>query len=396
MSRYFSSYSRIVSISSIVFINEDNEIYNKSCNFTITLRDVHVKPDMIDRGISKKVLTVGPEYDPPKGGIAKVLGSYSRIISPFRFVKTYRQGSNPLSQLLLLGWSWLKFSYLCMFGGVRIIHIHCCSNNSFWRKSLFVCTGKAFGKKVILHIHGGGFEQFAKVHQKAVSRIIRRADVIAALSSSWKEYFERTFSPKKVTVLPNIVEEPMKLTEKAESAVGIFLGNINEPKGIFDLLAAIASHKEELRGKFFLHICGKGEENRLMNIIAENGLGGIVCYDGWVAGERKASLMSMANIYILPSYAEGLPISILEAMTYGMAIISTPVGGIPEIVRQNENGILIAPGDTEALSNAILKLAEDKACRYDMGRRSIEIVQPYLPKNVERHLNILYSELSKI
>ena len=133
-----------------------------------------------------------------------------------------------------------------------------------------------------------------------------------------------------------------------------------------------------------------------MNIIAENGLGGIVCYDGWVAGERKASLMSMANIYILPSYAEGLPISILEAMTYGMAIISTPVGGIPEIVRQNENGILIAPGDTEALSNAILKLAEDKACRYDMGRRSIEIVQPYLPKNVERHLNILYSELSKI
>ncbi len=60
MSRYFSSYSRIVSISSIVFINEDNEIYNKSCNFTITLRDVHVKPDMIDRGISKKVLTVGP------------------------------------------------------------------------------------------------------------------------------------------------------------------------------------------------------------------------------------------------------------------------------------------------------------------------------------------------
>ena len=83
-------------------------------------------------------------------------------------------------------------------------------------------------------------------------------------------------------------------------------------------------------------------------------------------------------------------------MTYGMAIISTPVGGIPEIVRQNENGILIAPGDTEALSNAILKLAEDKACRYDMGRRSSEIVQPYLPKNVERHLNILYSELSKI
>ena len=197
-------------------------------------------------------------------------------------------------------------------------------------------------------------------------------------------------------MLPNIVEEPMKLTEKAESAVGIFLGNINEPKGIFDLLAAIASHKEELRGKFFLHIGGKGEENRLMNIIAENGLGDIVCYDGWVAGERKASLMSMANIYILPSYAEGLPISILEAMTYGMAIISTPVGGIPEIVRQNENGILIAPGDTEALSNAILKLAEDKACRYDMGRRSIEIVQPYLPKNVERHLNILYSELSKI
>lgn len=352
-------------------------------------------PIMIDERISRKVLTVGPEYDPPKGGLAKVIHSYSKLFPRFRFIMTYRPGSNPLSQLLRLGWDWLKFFNICIFGGIKIVHIHCCSNNSFWRKSIFVTTGRVFRKKIVLHIHGGGFDTFSRAHRKAVEHVLRKVDILITLSSYWKHFFEENFHPKKIIVVPNIVDEPLFMGTRSENAEGVFLGNLNEPKGIFDLLDVIAEYRDELKGKFTLHIGGNGEIERLMNIVKQNGLEDIVFYDGWVDGEKKARLMTEANIFILPSYVEGLPISILEAMTYGMAVVSTHVGGIPEIVHDGENGFLIAPGDKKALHDALIHLIDDGSLRSEMGQRSSKMVQLFLPANVELCLTEIYSELLK-
>ena len=89
--------------------------------------------------------------------------------------------------------------------------------------------------------------------------------------------------------------------------------------------------------------------DQLQHFILEHGLQDVVCYEGWVDLSRKSYLLNLCRLYILPSYIEGLPISILEAMSYGEAILSTPIGGIPEVVTP-DIGKLVSPGDVSALA----------------------------------------------
>ena len=131
----------------------------------------------------------------------------------------------------------------------------------------------------------------------------------------------------------------------------LFLGLLGKNKGIYDLLECIRDHKVEFQGKLKLYIGGNGEIEHVKQLIKEYGIADIVIFEGWVSGDKKIELLNKSDAYILPSYKEGLPISILEAMSYGMPIISTPVGGIPEIVSNGENGYLVEPGNKEDIYN---------------------------------------------
>lgn len=104
-------------------------------------------------------------------------------------------------------------------------------------------------------------------------------------------------------------------------------------------------------------------------------------------------MLNGADVYVLPSYKEGLPISILEAMSYSLPVISTRVGGIPEIIMNGKNGLLINPGDKEALYESIIKLKNSEELRIRMGEISKPIVQEHLPIYVESQLKQLYNSL---
>ena len=136
-------------------------------------------------------------------------------------------------------------------------------------------------------------------------------------------------------------------------------------------------------------------KTELQSIINECGLSKIVRFEGWVSGDKKVELLNNTDVFILPSYTEGLPISILEAMSYRLPVISTPVGGIPEVVRDGENGFLIKPGDKDALHNAIVRLANDEELREKMGNISYSKVQPHLPEIVAKELEDIYKKLVK-
>ena len=145
-----------------------------------------------------------------------------------------------------------------------------------------------------------------------------------------------------------------------------------------------------------LIIGGNGETDRLIKIIKDKKLDEIIRFAGWVNGEKKIEVLNKSHVFILPSYIEALPISILEAMSYNLPIISTRVGDIPDIVINNENGFLINPKDKDALKNAIsemLSVTPEK--RIKMGRRSFNLVQPYLSIHVEKDLEELYLSLLK-
>lgn len=103
--------------------------------------------------------------------------------------------------------------------------------------------------------------------------------------------------------------------------------------------------------------------------------------------------MNWADIYILPSYNEGLPIAILEAMSYTHPIISTPVGGIPEVVKDHQNGILVEPGNLEQIKEALLFFIKHPEVIESYGQKSYEIVQPYFPENVFLQLKKIYYDL---
>jgi len=115
---------------------------------------------------------------------------------------------------------------------------------------------------------------------------------------------------------------------------------------------------------------------------------------GWVSGDDKKKLLETGDIYALPSYNEGLPVSILEAMSWEIAVISTRVGGIPELVRDGTDGILINPGDVTALSQALMRLGKDKEFRQQLGRAARSQVETsYSRENVMPQLEAIYQSL---
>ena len=165
---------------------------------------------------------------------------------------------------------------------------------------------------------------------------------------------------------------------------------ITAQKGIYDLLDVIKEIRHDLKDKFCLHIGGNGETERLQKLIDENDLSDLVRFEGWVSGEKKKELLSLADAYILPSYIEGLPISILEAMSYGLPILSTPVGGIPEVVDET-NGILFTPGDKKEMADAIKSMVGNPQIGKSKGNASREKAVRYYPDNVASELIEIYN-----
>lgn len=348
---------------------------------------------MVSKESSKIVLTIGCNYQTTKGGISTVIGSYSKIFAPFNFVAT-TQTKTKISNLIYLIYSLIRFTSKCCFGTIGIIHIHTASNSSFWRKSIYINIAKLFGKKVVLHIHGGMFNQFYENNKEKVKKVLNKVDTIIALSKYWKNYFEETVGCKNVVIIPNIVENPNKIPNNKKNTIdAVFLGTINDNKGVFDILETVKRNREYFSQRITIHIGGIGEVERLKQFIDENDLSDIIKYEGWVDEKKKANLMSLCDIFLLPSYIEGLPISILEAMTYKMATISTNVGGIPEIIEDGINGFLIEPGNIKQLFDAIKSLVEDVNIRTTMGEESYRRVTPHLPENVAASLEKLYNNL---
>lgn len=359
--------------------------------------------ELLSSQISSKVLTVGPDYRNHRGGVGAVISLYSKYFAVFNFIPTYRVGSVFYKSYVFLI-SLLKLTgRLISDRNIRIVHIHGASKGSFYRKfMIFFISKYIFRKKIVYHIHGGGFSEFYKrsgFFSKWLIRItLNKSDFVITLSQSWYHYFQDNFRIKKLVVLPNIIDYPQKQQRINHSDYLhlLFFGLVCDGKGIFDLLKVIGNNKEVYRKKVRLLIGGNGETQKLKTLIRQGETGEIVDFLGWVDNDKKPAAFSNSDVFILPSYTEGLPISILEAMSYGKAIISTGVGGIPEIVKDNENGILIEPGNLDQIKNAIGRLIDQPELIRKFGLASEQMVQKFLPGEVIKKLDEIYKLLLQI
>lgn len=349
---------------------------------------------MIQSNMFEKVLFVGMDYNVPRGGIASVLNTYSIFIRPFKFVRTTAGDLTGVQKYWYAASGYVSLIWkLLTDSSIEIVHIHSASGSSFWRKSIAIKIAKSMGKKIIFHCHGGGFKEFRDSSPAKVDSILSMADSVVCLSSEWKTYFE-SIGCKNVIVIKNVIGEPeFKKTDSDGLVHFLFLGLICDNKGIFDTLEAISKHKEELLGKIILHIGGNGQTERLSRQIKEMGLGQLVHFEGWVDKEKKFRLLNLSDVYILPSYIEGVPISILEAESYHKPVITTNVGGIPSIVRNNKTGLFVTPGNREEIYQAIKALTVDEPLRKRMGEAGYEISKGFLPETIKQELEKLYEKL---
>lgn len=296
--------------------------------------------------------------------------------------------------------SLLRLSFLLLRKRVSLLHCHVSMGASFWRKSLFADLALIFRVPVILHLHGSDMELFYAAQGRfgkwLIARQLTQASRVLVLSSSWRDFVLKVAPAARTVVVPNYVGLPSSLPHGGvhDGIRVVFLGALGRRKGIFDLLPAYKQAIARVPAmKLFLG--GNGELAEVAAVISRLQLGSSVEMLGWVCGEQKAQLLGSADIFVLPSYNEGLPMSVLEAMSFGVAIISTRVGGIPELVREGIDGLLIEPGDVAGLAAGLTRLAKEPALRTRMGQAARRRIQSdFSASTVLSRLEALYTELT--
>lgn len=356
---------------------------------------------LIKRDLSCKVLMIGEyfKHDAP-GGMAAVLASYDVYFEDMKFIPTWKAGGI-LTKIFYALYGYLAFLWAMIFDKeIRIVHIQGAAFASFERNMFFVYWGKKFHKKVIMHMHCADFASYydSSKHKNRILSTINACDKFLVLSRQWRDYFEGIGVRKEIVFILNNTITPPRFdnvnVHNADDKIRLlYLGIIGPRKGVYDLIKVIGDNKEYYRQHLMLHIGGNGETDEIESLIEGYDVGDFVIFEGFVKGEKKIKDLNWADIFILPSYNEGLPIAILEAMSYGMPIISTNVGGIPEVVKTDVNGKLIDPGDLRAIKDSIDYYIEHRESVGLHGEASKKLVSPFLPDEVFRTLAKLYMEL---
>ena len=283
---------------------------------------------------------------------------------------------------------------------IDIVHIHLSSYMSFFRKWFVFKYSKWMNLKTLIHIHGSEFDMFFNKSngfvKKIIVNVLDTADAVIVLSKSWKKFVKTISINPHVYILYN-GSSLKKFSGKKQNngqIVVLFMGRLGPRKGTYDLLEAF-ERAIKVVSNLQLIIGGDGDVDLVRELVFQKGLKTHVIIPGWISGKEKISIFKSCDIYVLPSYNEGLPGSILEAMAVGVPIISTAVGGIPEAVIENRNGFLINPGDVDSLFEKLVILGQDRNLREKMGRESQKIIEEKfeIEKIVER-LGRIYAEVA--
>jgi glycosyltransferase involved in cell wall biosynthesis len=332
----------------------------------------------------RSVIMVGT-HPTTMGGIATVVRGYMQagLFERFKsvYVPTHRDGSRFQKAATALA-AYLRIFVSLLMGNAPLLHVHVSSRASFWRKSLVCAMARLFRRPYLLHVHGSEFMTFYRGEcgaraQRFVRSVFAQAALVLALSEQWRSDLLEICPGANVVVLPNAVLLPAAeaLQNRGKSVREIlFAGRLGQRKGVFDLLQAFArivANFPDVR----LICAGDGEIAAVKARSTQLGIGKRVDCLGWLDAAQTRLRFAAAGIFVLPSYAEGVPMAMLEAMSWGLPIICTPVGGIPEVVKSGENGLLVTPGDTEQLAAELTRLLEDGALRARLGaaaRKTIE------------------------
>lgn len=337
------------------------------------------------------VLMVGSSLD-VRGGMTTVVEGFldNKLNNINLFYIPTHIDKSKIKQIIFFGISILKITYYLIFKNILIVHMHMSERGSFIRKNIILKICKLFRKKVVVHMHGAEFKEYYdsknKRYQDKIKKFFKSSDRIIVLGESWNNYIKSIDKNINTIVMPNFVGLRKEEVELKHNEINIlFLAVLIKRKGVFDIIEAInyiVKNRKYNDYNINVIIAGTGEEEDAMKAkIINLGIEKHFTFKGWVNGDEKEKLLKSSQIFILPSYNEGLPVSILEAMSYGLPIISTNVGSIEDAVRNEYNGIIIKPGDIDSLINAIEVLITNKDKWNLFSKNSKKIVRDKFDKN---------------
>jgi glycosyltransferase involved in cell wall biosynthesis len=366
-----------------------------------------------------RVLMAG-HLPPPMSGIGTYYQTLLNSSLPsrvnLRFIDTSSRrrsgsetGSWSLSNFLSALGDCVRFTKAVMVYQPKICHIATAFGLSFLKHSVCIVIARLFGSRVLLHPHCSFhylYERQSRAWQRIVRSIVGLCHGVIVISNEWKK-LQEVVPGCQIYYLPNAIDIKSyvevgreKITSQSDkpSLHILYLGHLGKAKGSFDLVCAakaVLEHGHELVFELVGQEQVFGDIEQLNTQIAKAGLEQFIYVRPGVPYEEKIELLRSADIFVYPSYHEGMPMAVMEAMACGLPIIATRVGGLPDLVCPGVNGILVPAGQPDQLADAILQLIRNPQMRHSMQINSLQLAQENfdVEKRVPRLLDIYQTAL---
>lgn len=344
-----------------------------------------------------KVLVVATSRK-TRGGITSVVLAHERGEQWKDFhchwVQTHRDGP-AWRKIIYMATSLIDYSFRLPF--YDMVHIHFSNGNSLRRKLVFARLAKKLNKKILIHFHAFDVECTINGQLKEKYRdLFHMADGVIVLSNWWKDEVLKTFPEitDNIKVLYNPCQKVLFDSSIAKRKKILYAGTVNSRKGYADLIKAFSN----ISGKnpeWMLSIAGNGEIEKGKALATSLGIGDKVEFLGWVNGDAKQKAFQEASVFCLPSYAEGFPMAVLDAWSYHLPVITTPVGGIPDVGIDGENMLIFQPGDIAALSKDLEEIINNESLRNKIANASVAFADGlFSMETVNKSLADIYNDIA--
>ncbi len=329
--------------------------------------------------------------------VAGLVESPLAELHDLQVIPTHQRGSVQ-QRLLVFAKALRALAGFCLRPGDRVVHLHTTVRGSMYRKTICAMLAKALRAPVVLQVHVGEpeLERFRDrvdpVSLAAFRWAFAHVDKVLSVGAASAREVEEHYSAGDVEVLPNAapapVDGPVPDPAPAGQARLLYIGGFHDPvKGgdvLLEALPAIVDRHPGVR----VTIAGPGEPPA--RLAAVNGR---ATWLGWLDADAKARALREADIFLMPSTSEGLPVALLEAMAYGKPIVATRVGGIPDVLADGTEGLLVPPGDVAALADAVGTLVGDPDRAWALGRAAKQRVAELGPDTIAKRLDLVYQEV---
>lgn len=327
-----------------------------------------------------KVLMATPFGERQRGGmdrltdliVAKVDDGYSGRVQISRLVT--RGPGRPVAAPFVFARALAQLWMARRRGEVDLLHINVAADKSAIRKAILARFARSLGVPYVVHLHGSRFQEFWPAAgprvRKLVDRLFLESSAVIVLGTVWSELV-RAHVPQvanRIVILPNATAPAAFMNEPVPHQGDVrisFLGELGKRKGTPQLIEALGRLDEGLDWTATIAGNGDVEETRLR--AEQLGIAGRVKVPGWLDAEETCDVLRGSDIFVLPSFAENLPMSILEAFAYGLAVVATPVGAVADVIRDGSNGLLVPVGNVDALTSALRRLIVDRQFRNSLG-----------------------------